>query len=240
MGIAASPTIREALKLVLRFQPIIFPGAEYTVEDAAGRTAISASLAIPKSPGAMHLLADVWSTAAVAILRPLCGVQSPFVEVSLPRPEPGTIRAWTSALGTTPVFGAPVASLTFDPALLDRPSYCEQYCEELLGKQRRQHGSVALVRSQMFAYGGRVPSMEQLARDLRISDRTLHRILAAEDSSYRQLRDEVRLVLAQRLLNRPGLTIAQVATALGYDHPPSFTRAYRRWTGRNPSTGRET
>jgi len=37
---------------------------------------------------------------------------------------------------------------------------------------------------------------------------------------------------------RPELSLAQISSVLGYDHPASFTRAYRRWTGQNPSEDR--
>lgn len=31
----------------------------------------------------------------------------------------------------------------------------------------------------------------------------------------------------------------RIAAALGYQDPPSFTRAFRRWTGTTPSQARE-
>jgi AraC-like DNA-binding protein len=64
----------------------------------------------------------------------------------------------------------------------------------------------------------------------------LHRQLTAEGASFRQLRDAVLRTLAEGMIaTHPQLTLAQISATLGYDHPASFTRAYRRWTGQPPS-----
>ena len=42
-----------------------------------------------------------------------------------------------------------------------------------------------------------------------------------------------------RLLENPNLEIRQIASALGYSDPPSFTRAFLRWTGEPPSAARQ-
>jgi AraC-like DNA-binding protein len=70
-----------------------------------------------------------------------------------------------------------------------------------------------------------------LADQLGVSVRGLSRRLSREGSSLTSLLDEALYERAQRLLQRPGATAAQVAEALGYAELSSFFRAFRRWSG---------
>ncbi|SIM66750.1 transcriptional regulator [Mycobacteroides abscessus subsp. abscessus] len=76
--------------------------------------------------------------------------------------------------------------------------------------------------------------MGQVAASLHIGERTLHRRLAREGTSYRALLDEVRETLARELL-RNGLSVREVSDRLGYSEPAAFTHAYTRWRGMPPS-----
>ena len=72
------------------------------------------------------------------------------------------------------------------------------------------------------------------ARLAGISARTLQRSLSDEGLSYRALLDHIRTRRAKQLLDQPGLTVTQVALALGYSEHANFTRAFTRWTGQSP------
>ena len=79
-----------------------------------------------------------------------------------------------------------------------------------------------------------MPSMGQVARELAVAERTLHRQLAAEHTSFRALVDEVRETLAVELLGN-NLTVEEVARRLGYSETAAFTHAFKRWRGHPPS-----
>ncbi|TLH65626.1 AraC family transcriptional regulator [Mycolicibacterium aubagnense] len=116
---------------------------------------------------------------------------------------------------------------------------CVQQCEDLLQARRQRRGTAALVRTRLVRDPGRQPSMAAIAGELCISERTLNRRLAAENTSYRLLIDEVRATLAAALLES-GLTVEQTARQLGYSETAAFTRAFIRWTGTRPSRHRGT
>ncbi|WP_371859775.1 helix-turn-helix domain-containing protein [Nocardia uniformis] len=75
--------------------------------------------------------------------------------------------------------------------------------------------------------------MAAAARALDISERTLHRRLADEHTTFRAIVNEVRETLAVELLAE-GLTVETVARHLGYADAAAFTHAYRRWRGKPP------
>jgi AraC-like DNA-binding protein len=64
--------------------------------------------------------------------------------------------------------------------------------------------------------------------------RTLQRRLRERGQSFSELVDAIRHRQACRLLAKRETHVADVARALGYADPSSFTRAFRRWTGRAP------
>lgn len=81
--------------------------------------------------------------------------------------------------------------------------------------------------------------IEDVASACGISARTLQRHLARERVSYSALVDTVRLRIALRRLAQPEARMIDISTELGYRDPGSFSRAFRRWTGRSPRAKRQ-
>jgi len=79
-----------------------------------------------------------------------------------------------------------------------------------------------------------MPPMATVAREYAVAERTLHRRLAAANTSYRALVDEIRETLAVELLGN-NLTVEEVARHLGYSETAAFTHAFTRWRGHPPS-----
>ena len=82
-----------------------------------------------------------------------------------------------------------------------------------------------------------VPTAKPLARSLGMSGKTLARRLATEGRLFRDVVDEVRRVLAERLLGQE-LDLAEVAGQVGFADPGAFGKAFRRWSGEPPSVFR--
>ena len=67
-----------------------------------------------------------------------------------------------------------------------------------------------------------------------MSERTLHRRLHAEHTSFRSILDTIRGELATELLCEPRIGIGEIAFVLGYSEPAAFYRFFRRVTGQTP------
>ena len=78
------------------------------------------------------------------------------------------------------------------------------------------------------------PTLEQVARTLALSPRTLHRRLAEKGLVFKVVLQEMRLQLARQYLKEKRLTLAEIALLLGYSEQSAFTRAFRQWTGKTP------
>jgi AraC-like DNA-binding protein len=88
------------------------------------------------------------------------------------------------------------------------------------------------------ALPGGEPKLSWVARRLGTSTRTLQRRLASQGTSFAEIVDEVRRVLALRLLAEHGVSIREVGFLLGFSEPKAFRRAFRRWTGKSPRSFR--
>ncbi len=82
-------------------------------------------------------------------------------------------------------------------------------------------------------------SIEAVAENLNVTVRTLQRRLAAEQSTYNQLLDEVRHQLAMEYIQDPGNSVTDLAFRLGFNDSGSFGRSFKRWTGKSITQYRE-
>jgi AraC-like DNA-binding protein len=85
---------------------------------------------------------------------------------------------------------------------------------------------------------GRRPAIEEVARELRLSPRTLQRRLAEDGASYQQLIQEARRELARHYLLHSSLELNETAYLLGYEDAHSFFRAFHDWEGSSPGEWR--
>ena len=83
------------------------------------------------------------------------------------------------------------------------------------------------------------PHIEEIAASCPLKARTLQRRLAEAGTTDRRIVDEVRFEAACRLLEDRGLSLAEIASVLGYSDPANFTRAFTRWSGTTPSAYRQ-
>jgi AraC-like DNA-binding protein len=112
---------------------------------------------------------------------------------------------------------------------------CVAHCDELLETLHSGDSVADRVRAVLDRSATPLLGLDQVAREFHIDARTLRRWLVEEATSYRELADEVCAHRAIELLEAPGGTVRQAAHHLGYASVASFTRAFRRWTGKTPA-----
>ena len=78
------------------------------------------------------------------------------------------------------------------------------------------------------------PRIEQVAKKVGLTQRTLQRRLSAAGTSFTQLVQEQRLGLAPKLLENPHMPIASIASKAGFARSTGFSRAFKNWTGMSP------
>jgi AraC-like DNA-binding protein len=78
------------------------------------------------------------------------------------------------------------------------------------------------------------PGQEAIAASMHLSLRSLQRKLQKEGTSFKALLNETQQQLAIQYVQESQRSIGEITYLLGYSEPGSFTRAFRRWTGKSP------
>lgn len=109
-------------------------------------------------------------------------------------------------------------------------------CESVLSMRgSTERDIVDQVRVLFDTSENHYPTLPQAANALHLSERSLKRKLQQHGFSYQQLLNQARAEKAKQLLHDSTLNLADIAEMLGYANAPSFTRAFRQWTGMAPS-----
>lgn len=77
-------------------------------------------------------------------------------------------------------------------------------------------------------------SMDAIAATLGVSRQTLYRDLKAEEVTFEQVLDDLRHKLALEYLRAKKVSVNETAYLVGFSDPASFSRAFKRWTGKSP------
>lgn len=153
-----------------------------------------------------------------------------------------SVRSLLSVAEVTP--NRPASRVLFSRLVLDEPlptadaataRMCVQQCAELLERRREASSIGSVVRSLLLHNPQRFPPIREIAGRLGVSERSLRRQLAADNTSYQALLETTRETLASELLTTTRLPVEQVARNLGYSETASFTRAFTRWRGVSPT-----
>ncbi|CAD5107182.1 AraC family transcriptional regulator [Zestomonas carbonaria] len=107
-------------------------------------------------------------------------------------------------------------------------------CRQLNGEFVCRQAWVTRARQLIAAQLPEAPGLEELARQMRCSPRTLRRHLREAGTSYQALLDELRYERARHLLEQERLPIHRIAEAMGYSETASFRHAFQRWSGQSP------
>lgn len=78
-------------------------------------------------------------------------------------------------------------------------------------------------------------SLDDLAKHIRVSSRTIDRHLKNEGVGFRELSDKVRFERACMLLSSEGSSVVGVAAQMGFSDAANFSRAFKRVMGVSPS-----
>lgn len=145
-------------------------------------------------------------------------------------------------------FGATHNGIEFPAAELDFKFNGDPYLNRLAQRElddlaarrasERQSSLLDEVREQLERRLAHDATLERIARDLRVSARTLRRKLSELGASFQELLEEVRKARAHRYLTQTDEPVEDIAARLGYGDPANFRRAFRRWTGMAPTSFR--
>lgn len=242
-----APTLEVALKRWCRHHRLLID--DLTLDFSHQRGSASVSIHEARDFGEMREL------CLVSTLRYLLGYLSWLVdsrialsESSFPFAAPRHMDAYPYLFPGALRFEAGQAGFSFDSRYLSLPVRRDERALQTMLQRalpltvlqyRRDRLLVHSVNQLLQTNPGAAHTAEQLAQQLNLSVRTLHRQLKEEGVSLQSLKNEVRRERAVKLLLQTRKPIKQIAAAVGFDSEKSFARAFREWTGAAPSSYRD-
>jgi len=164
--------------------------------------------------------------------------------VELQRPEDGLRGMYEKHFDCPVKFSAAKNALVFSKADMDAPFLT--YNADLLAAiapqleaELTQQMAEKDLREQVKGIlkgllAGQRPGIQEVARELRVSTRTLQRRLTDDGATFQQLTEEARRELAHHYLLNSSLELNETAYLLGYEDANSFFRAFQKWEGTSP------
>ena len=122
--------------------------------------------------------------------------------------------------------------LTADQGLLESLIF---YLDSRLRIRSEENDLLSKVRHLIsISFSEGLPKLNQVASPLGMSGRTLQRQLRDKEVSFGDLVDEIRCEIAQDYISHSDFSLTDLSMMLGYGELSSFSRAFKRWTGRSP------
>ena len=121
--------------------------------------------------------------------------------------------------------------------MMSPPKFVKSNANQLLQEKQSLQGISQHVR-ECLIHGGLDQTMEDICNQLARTSRTLHRQLKEEGTTWRQIRDDVRMGLAEELLGQP-IQLDEIAERLGYSDSANFSHSFKRCRGITPSQYRK-
>jgi len=192
----------------------------------------------------LPLSTEFWFSSILKLGSIILEAPMPSRLLKLPYSRPAYAAAYEQLFDCPVQFDAGVMEWHFDAAVLSKPcpnanpitaDLCKQFCERMLESLPEEADLPRRIRTACLNNKGAFPGANEMATRLGLSLRTLQRRLTETGKNYQAIIDEVRASLAMELLEHTSLSVAEIATRMGYSEAASFRKAFRKWTGHAPN-----
>lgn len=241
MAIVTAPTFGHALSLICAYQELSYSlTVPMLIEQ--GRRPCGVELSFAETPPDIipYELARDGIGYLLFINTMWCG-QAPLTRIEAPR---YIIESLSDIVRDIPFFDTEHTRFYFDPASFDQPLpnsnayFHAMHVDKLNAKLAAllNRDSIA-ARIRAFANAS-LPSaitLSSTAGHLGMSVRTIQRRLEDEQTSLRDIVNEVRIERTKELLRTSGISMEAIAEAVGYSSSSALSHGFMRITGTSPT-----
>lgn len=243
-----APTVAVYCDMLERYQPVLMTGMKFTFRTSGRQLEVQWEVFRAPSQGVRHDI-EFSLAAFLKLLRDDLGesIAPRKVFFSHPCQEPRSRYAKT--FGSRVLFDQDQNCLFFDANVLGMPltdsdpqllailrEHADTRLEQWAVTDNIVERAKFLITASLEAQDSGV---ENLARMLHTTPRTLNRYLRQSGTNYKSLRDEVIVELAKQSLATTTAGITAIAGKLGYTESSAFIRAFKRMTGVTPAAYRK-
>lgn len=167
-------------------------------------------------------------------------------EVGFNIPPPANISTYRQFFAPAQVhFNCPQAYITYSKDVLANPiigsnTALFDYFEKELQTALEAHDNLKkytrivreIIQQKLLA---EIPKVEDVARKIGVSTRSLQGLLKEEGTSYQSLLNEVRKEVSIKHLKNKKFNVTDVAFLTGFSDLSVFSRSFKKWTGLTPT-----
>jgi AraC-like DNA-binding protein len=241
---ASAPALGDAFARVERYSTITNEGIVVRCEHRAGFRVRLAYVGVPRHSDRHQM--EFTPMALVRVPRQVTATNLRPLKVAFTHPPCAGSDQLATEFGCPVEFGTEQDEIVFATDVRNLPvmsadrhlqDFLVEYCEQALA--HRRHLAESLRTRVENAITPLLPHgkarIDEVARALSMSRRTLTRRLAAEGLTFLEILDAMRTDLAVHHLKHTTFSISQIAWLLGFQEVSAFTHAFKRWTGETPS-----
>ena len=205
---------------------------------------------IREQTGLDKILSEAAMAGCAGMFRDLTMGKARFAGIHFIYAEPGDVSGYREYFRCPPVFQSNENKIIFLNKDLDLPislsdpellAVLEIYARRILAKADAGQcvsESVSEMISEMILQG-KGCSVDDIAKKMATSVRSLQKQLKKENLSYRILLKQVRESIAIRNLENQDVPLADIAFLLGFSEQSAFNHSFKTWTGLSPGKYRE-
>ncbi|MGE8066003.1 helix-turn-helix domain-containing protein [Pseudomonas sp. NPDC089569] len=235
------PSRMQSLEMLARYWPLWAGHLSLHAQERDGRLHVALLPCHALQPAEEEL--DFWGALQIQHLKGLPGTTNAVREIRFRRARPADPQPWLKLAAGEVQFAAARDEVVLDMAALreKRPFGSPAICKALeaalkdYAVQTRRESVLEAVANAVLADLAHPPGLEQMAEQLHLTSRTLHRTLQREGWTFNAIVETQRRYVAHDLLQTGELSISEVAEQLGYREVSNFSRAFRRWYAISPS-----
>jgi AraC-like DNA-binding protein len=241
-----SSSLRTAFMRAERYVHVVSEGVNlYLSESNRGfKVTVETAEEIIKHPQ----LYDVVLAIIMRISRINFGAELKAVEIKFQHAMPDCDNVYADYFQSPLVYDASEHSMTFTTKDIDKklPTANKELAlmhDEVLMKYLVRIKKGDLVQQIQSLMIDQLPSGkitdQMIAKELHLSERTLQRKLRDKGTSFRQVLESVRKMVAMQYIRDKGTSMTEIAFLLGFSEQSAFSRAFKKWTGKSPVQYRE-
>src|SRR3954462_2345592 len=243
--LSQEPYLRSALTLLCRYEHSYNEALRMCLDEDGDLASMRLWFEFGE-PAPTRQATELAVAALLGIVRELLGRQWEPLSLCFTHRAPPSLDAHRAAFGPRLQFGHEFTGLVFYATELDaantapdpllRP-YADQFRPALGAPPAATVTGQVTQLVEMLLPVGRC-STRQCARSLGVTQRTLHRQLAAEGQSFSEIVHTTREALAERYLSTDRSSLTDVSELLGFTAPSAFSRWFRQRFGVSPTQWR--
>lgn len=242
-----APTLRGSLERAARYARLLTSVAGYEVRNHDAGAYFLLQRDGPRTLG-MRLSNEATLASALSIMREVSPAPVAPLEVHCRHAAPTDTAAHEAFCGCPVIFGSDLDGLLMSAETLARdnrlgdPAIAQFLRPHLDAELAVASSQTSFIQTLLRRMSDRLsegpPRAADMAREMGMSERTLHRRLASDGMSFQSLLEQARRQLAEGLLVQSDHSIAEIAFLTGYSEQSAFTRAFKRWVDQTPAAFR--